>query len=385
MAFEPMDDLRASVRALAERFALARDERLRRTALDPEDFARLGEAGFRLTGITAAYGGVWRGLAQSVRDYCEIIRDLARADPSLALVASMHPAVLAFWLAAERVEHDDAAWQRQRNQWFDSALGGHWWGTLMSEPGSGGDLAATRTRAVAAGNAWRLTGEKHFGSGSGITSFMLTIARADGDESPDLFVIDTRGRPADGSAGIKLTKPWDGYGMMATQSHAFRLDGCPATRAASRDALAVAAPIVMQLAPMLFSAVIVGVLDVAIEAARAIAGPRAERLRAYERVAFTDGANEVWLAQQAYEGAIGTIERGEDGSIAAARAKLTIAALAETAIARLTRVVGGASYARESPFGQWLQDVRALGFLRPPWGLAHDQLLALDFGVSVSP
>ena len=41
---------------------------------------------------------------------------------------------------------------------------------------------------------------------------------------------------------------------------------------------------------------------------------------------------------------------------------------------RLCRVMGGGSYARYSPFGFWAQDVRALGFLRPPWGLAFDTL-----------
>ena len=32
------------------------------------------------------------------------------------------------------------------------------------------------------------------------------------------------------------------------------------------------------------------------------------------------------------------------------------------------------------PFGQWAQDVKALGFLRPPWGLAFDQMFAGEFG-----
>src|SRR5262249_31735217 len=167
-------------------------------------------------------------------------------------------------------------------------------------------------------------------------------------------------RPSDGSAGLKLTKPWDGYGMMATQSHAFELDGCPATRAASRDAFATAAPVVMQLAPMLFAAVVVGVLDVAREAARAIALPRKSTLRAYERVGLTDAFNSVWLAHQAYEGAMTAIERESDGVAAAARAKVAIARLAEAALEGISRVVGGASYARDLPFGQWLQDVRAL-------------------------
>ena len=43
---------------------------------------------------------------------------------------------------------------------------------------------------------------------------------------------------------------------------------------------------------------------------------------------------------------------------------------------RLTRVLGGGTFSRRSPFAHWFEDVRALGFLRPPWGLAYDTLFA---------
>jgi hypothetical protein len=42
---------------------------------------------------------------------------------------------------------------------------------------------------------------------------------------------------------------------------------------------------------------------------------------------------------------------------------------------RICRVLGGGTFARQSPFGHWFEDVRAPGFLRPPWGLAYDQLV----------
>jgi alkylation response protein AidB-like acyl-CoA dehydrogenase len=70
--------------------------------------------------------------------------------------------------------------------------------------------------------------------------------------------------------------------------------------------------------------------------------------------------------------------------LAAGRAKLVIAELAETALNLCSRAIGGSSFSRNEPFGQWLQDVRALGFLRPPWGFAYDQLLGLDLG-SIAP
>ena len=60
------------------------------------------------------------------------------------------------------------------------------------------------------GDGWLLSGQKHFGSGSGVTSFMLTSARPDGEQEPDWFVIEVAGVPWDGSAGMRLTAEWDG-------------------------------------------------------------------------------------------------------------------------------------------------------------------------------
>jgi hypothetical protein len=42
---------------------------------------------------------------------------------------------------------------------------------------------------------------------------------------------------------------------------------------------------------------------------------------------------------------------------------------------RICKIIGGGTFHRRSPFGHWFEDVRALGFLRPPWGLAYDRLI----------
>ena len=64
---------------------------------------------------------------------------------------------------------------------------------------------------------------------------------------------------------------------------------------------------------------------------------------------------------------------------AALCAKEAVAELAEATLARLARVIGGGAFSRRSPFAHWYEDVRALGFLRPPWGLAYDNLFTLSF------
>jgi alkylation response protein AidB-like acyl-CoA dehydrogenase len=70
------------------------------------------------------------------------------------------------------------------------------------------------------------------------------------------------------------------------------------------------------------------------------------------------------------------VEEDRDGRRHVIQGKMAIAELAEAATGRLCRVLGGGTFARSSPFGHWYEDVRALGFLRPPWGLAYDQLYA---------
>lgn len=364
---------------VARAFAAERAERQRRRELVRADFDLLADAGFHLTGVPPDMGGVNGGVREFTRPLCDMLRTLARGDPSVALVASMHPAVIGGWLEVERAPEPYAdAWERQRRAVFQTAREKHWWGTIISEPGSGGDPSKSRAIAKrAADGAYLITGQKHFGSGSGITSFMITQAVPEGEDAPDVFYMDMRGVPWDGTAGATLTAPWDGQGMTATQSHGMRFEDMPATRAAWPDnrARLRAREQAGRPAGHLFTAVIVGVVDAAIDAARRQIAPKRESMRAFERVEWSRVEMECWLIRQAYEGVLRDVELGNRR---AARSGLlckeAVAELAEAALMRISKVVGGSAYSRGSPYGFWLDDVRALGFLRPPWGFAFDRI-----------
>ncbi len=58
-------------------------------------------------------------------------------------------------------------------------------------------------------------------------------------------------------------------------------------------------------------------------------------------------------------------------------AKTSVARLAESVLSRLCKLSGGSAYTWYSPLGAWFEDVRALGYLRPPWALAYDQLYTM--------
>jgi alkylation response protein AidB-like acyl-CoA dehydrogenase len=366
-----------NIRALSAEFAAERRERQQRRELVAADFARLRDAGFLLTGVPVEYGGIWQSVCQSARPICDMLRVLAHGDSSVALVCAMHPVVLNFWMAtAQAPPPFDQAWEEQRQAIFRRVCDGAWWGTIASEPGVGGDLSKTRAtaRRGSSDGSYLLTGQKNFGSGSGITSYMITVAVPEGETAPDIFVLDMREVPWDGSAGATLTAEWDGHGMAATQSHAFSFEEFPVTRMAWPGQFPRLAEAAGGLGQCCFTAVIAGVAEVALETARQQVARRRDDLRAYERVEWARAELEGWLIQQAYEGMLGAMETARDSGLRCVQAKTAIAELAESVLRRICRVIGGGTFSRSSPFGYWIEDVRALGFLRPPWGLAYDRI-----------
>ncbi len=269
---ESVEKVAAAARELASQWRADRSQRQLRRHLDQADFDALREAGILQLVAPTDMGGLWQSMEVSARSVCDVYRVLAAGDPSVALVSSMH-GVIGFWLV--NPDPSQPEWEEQRRAVFESALAGEQWGTITSEPGSGGDMARTRSIATSLdvdpflpGRSFAVTGDKHFGSGLGIVDRMITTAIPEGESDPTIFVLDVRDVPWDGSAGLRLVSEWDGLGMPATQSHAMRLDGARAVRLAWDGPLA---PLVRTAGPFfsaLFTAVIIGVLDEAIAVAR---------------------------------------------------------------------------------------------------------------------
>lgn len=383
-----IEKIRVAVGEVVERWRPQRDERMARVGLDPVDFAELADAGFLLASVPTEHGGSFESASTSARAISDLLRAIAVVDPSVALVSAMHPGVTGLWAAFPKAATPalEPAWQAQRAFVFDSAKSGEWWGTITSEPGSGGDMAATR--AVARREPgddplrYRLTGDKHFGSGSGVTSFMLTTGRPEDEpESVAQFFIDQRNRPWDGSAGCRLLAEWDGFGMRATQSHAMHFEDCPVTRVVDHGYSAEQATAAASAGVLYFASVVLGVVDAAVAEARAKLKPKSAELRPYERMEWAKAVNDAWVMAQTHEGALRAVEERSlaAASVAIVRAKVAGAELAESCLERICRVVGGGTFSQRSPFGRWRQDVRALGFLRPPWAFTHDTLFGLSW------
>lgn len=139
--------------------------------------AALGMAGIY---VGEAHGGT--GLTRF--DTAVIIEELARGCPSIAAYISIHNMV------AGMIDRYGSEEQKER---FLPALMSM--DTLSSycltEPGSGSDAAALKTRAIRDGDSYVLTGQKQFISGAGAAQLYLVMARtgADGPKGISAFLV----------------------------------------------------------------------------------------------------------------------------------------------------------------------------------------------------
>lgn len=92
----------------------------------------------------------------------------------------------------------------------------------LTEPGSGSDAAALKTKATRTNEGWSLTGTKAFISGGGYSDAYLVMARS-GDDSPkgiSAFLVE------DGAAGLSFGGLEDKMGWRSQPTRQVQLDDC---------------------------------------------------------------------------------------------------------------------------------------------------------------
>jgi hypothetical protein len=92
----------------------------------------------------------------------------------------------------------------------------------LTEPGSGSDAAALRTRAEKTNEGWRLTGTKAFISGGGYSDAYVVMARSGGEGPKGIsaFVVE------DGAEGLSFGGLEDKMGWRSQPTRQVRMDGC---------------------------------------------------------------------------------------------------------------------------------------------------------------
>jgi alkylation response protein AidB-like acyl-CoA dehydrogenase len=193
--------------ALASEFAVRAAGHDRDATFPFENFNRLSEAGLLALTVPVALGGSGAGALDAAR----IIGILGKADPSTALVLSMH--YIQHLLMARGVRWPDRLARKLARETVEGVALVN---ALRVEPDLGsparGGLPATIARKTDTG--WRLSGRKIYSTGAPILKWYAVWAKTDEpDVRVGLFLV-----PA-GLPGTRIVETWDHLGLRASGSH----------------------------------------------------------------------------------------------------------------------------------------------------------------------
>jgi alkylation response protein AidB-like acyl-CoA dehydrogenase len=163
---------RDSVATFVAREITAREQDIREHRRIPRDvWAAAGASGFLGLGVAEQYGG--SGIAD-FRFNAVLQEELAAAGMAYASCIGIHTDVVAPYLI-ELTTHD------QRERWLPGFCdGSRVTAIAMTEPGTGSDLAALRSRAARQDGGWVLSGSKTFVTNGLAADLVIVAARTDG-------------------------------------------------------------------------------------------------------------------------------------------------------------------------------------------------------------
>jgi len=183
-----------------------------RTDALPEEVTRgLARAGFFGLGIPPA----WGGQGGDARSIVAVLEELAKASAAVAVELSVHLSVCAQPILAEGTDE-------QRQRYVTPLARGEILGAFaLSEPGSGSDAGALRTRYERVPGGFELSGTKMFISNAASAGVMLLFATRDpalGHRGISAFVVPP------GTRGITVAPQLEKLGLHGSETRELVLD-----------------------------------------------------------------------------------------------------------------------------------------------------------------
>lgn len=360
--FEPTPDERALLGALrgflSERVVPTAAERDAAGAF-PHDLVReLAELGVFGLQVPEAYGG----LGLSTRSAARLLEEIAWADGSLGLTVASHNSLATGHLLLDANEE-------QKERYLPKMASGEWLGAWgLTEPGSGSDAAALKTRAEEAGSGWILNGTKQFITQGSVAGVYVVHARTDPAPAgkPHLG-ISSFVFPA-GTPGLVIGRKEDKLGLRSSDTaqlifEDLRLPTGALVGERGRSFYTVLR--VLDGGRVGIAALSVGIGRAALEFAARYAGERRQFGRpigSFEGVGFqlAEMSTQLEAARLLYLKAAELKDAGRDYTLAAAQAKLFASEVATQAADAAIQVLGGYGYIKDYPAERYWRDVRLM-------------------------
>jgi alkylation response protein AidB-like acyl-CoA dehydrogenase len=319
----------------------------------PRDaFRLLGKAGL----LSLVYPECYGGGGQPYEVYLQVLEEIAAAWMSVAVGVSVHS--LACYPLAR---HGSAA---QKDRWLPDMLGGDLLGAYsLSEPQSGSDAAALRTRAERDGTgSFRLTGTKAWVTHGGQADFYSVFARTSDDERRGIscFLV-----PSD-APGLRAGKPESKMGMTASTTAMLHLEAVPLEADRLIGAEGEGFPIALSALDagrLGIAAAATGLAQAALDAATSYAAQRqqfGQPIAQFQGLAFmlADMAAAVGSARATYVDAARRMDAGLPVTKEAAIAKLVGTDAAMRVTTDAVQVLGGYGYTKDFPVERYMREAK---------------------------
>src|SRR5665811_2414649 len=357
--------IRATVREFAEKEIAPRAEEMDREAAFPYDIVA-GLADIGLLGVP--YPEEYGGSGGDTLAYVLTLEELARVDSSVGITVAAHTSLGTnpIWLFGT---------EEQKREWIPRLASGKELGAFaLTEPDSGSDAGALRTKATLEPGAtpgtgeWVLNGTKAFitNSGTDITALAIVAAvsgeRPDGGREISAFLV-----PQD-TPGYTRAPAYRKMGWRASDTHELHFEDARISEAnlLGRRGRGFAQLLtVLDAGRVSVAALGLGLAQGAYEMALRYARERRQFGRpigSFQAVAFklADMATRLEAARGLVYRAAVAKDLGRPYELLASMAKLTTSELAVWAASEAVQIHGGYGYMDEYPVSRFYRDAKVL-------------------------
>ena len=178
-----------------------------------EAIRKLAGLGFLGSIFPEDLGGAGLGYVE----YAILIEELARIDPSVALIVAAHTSLCSNHIYS-------AGSDEQRRRYLPRLATGEWLGSWsLTEPEAGSDAAGTRTQAICQDGCWVLNGAKTFTTNAHEADVCVAMAVTDrtaAQHGISAFIIDK------GTPGFRLGRKENKLGMRCSPTGEVIFDHC---------------------------------------------------------------------------------------------------------------------------------------------------------------
>ena len=347
-------EVRALARDFAEREVAPVSRHFDETQEFPHEIlAKLAGTGLLGALVPEEYGGA----ALDYVAYALAVEELNRVDASVGITMWAHNSLCTNHIALFGSREQKAAYLPRLVR--GASLGA--WG--LTEPGSGSDAAAMRTRAVADGEHFVLDGSKAFITNAGVADIAVVMAVTEpalGNKGISAFILER------GMAGFSAGKPYRKLGLHASNTAELHLDHVRVPASAllgERNMGFVNTMQVLEGGRIAMAAMAVGLAQGALDEAlkymkqRSAFGQTLAEFNGLQGM-IADMGTEVEAARLLTLRAAALKDRGQPARVAASMAKLFASEVAMKVATRAVQIHGGAGYITEFPIERIFRDAK---------------------------